>query len=382
MTKVFQVRSGQLRSAIVGSLWLCAVLRAFGLDPEPPQIKPRLTVHKGLEDGVGTMILSPDGKKIAVGQRHSIKLFDTKTGNEMVCMTTDKPDDYCTPIGFRADGAAFVYSSGKKIYIWDLKTNKVDRIFEVPGMEGSAQLAADGNTMLYATTKGHDVRPVLHPQTGQATDRVRTGEQYLGVFDLKSGQATTEIKASRGFGCLAISPDGKWAATGWNWEDPKVVIYDLKAGKELRTIEAYPVTEKSPRTGVKSLAFSPDGKSLLTFGQAEPRIILWDIGTGKSDNELQPRTFGGIRAMIWHPDGKTIVVAGAGKDGKGRLGLWNRNAVQVFDDDVLGNIAIETGVQLVVSTDGKMLALTGVTGDEKSFALWDVPNPGDKAKPK
>jgi WD40 repeat protein len=380
MKYVFLVRPGQVRLAMVGMAWLLAGIGAFGLDPELPQIQPRLTVRKGVEDGVRTMIFSPDGKAIAVGQRHSVKVFDTNTGNEIACLTTGEPDDYCAPIGFCADGAEFVYANGKKVYIWDFKTKKVDRTFQLPDKEGSVQLAADGNTLLIACAKGDDVRPVLHPQTGKPTNRVRKGDQYLVVFDLKLGKATTEIMASRDFGCLAISPDGKWAATGWNWEDPKVVIYDLKAGKESRTIEAYPVTEKSPRTGVKSLAFSPDGKSLLTFGQAEPRIILWDVGTGNCDNELEPRTFGGLRAMVWSRDGKTIVVAGASKNGKGRLGLWNRNAVQVFDDEVLGNISIETDVQLVVSDDGKMLALTGVTGDEKSFALWDIPGRGDKPK--
>jgi WD40 repeat protein len=382
---VIQIRSFPVRAAVVAALSLGAALAglAQNQNPAPAAGKPRLTVTDCLYAGVHNMVFSPDGTKIAVGQPHDIEIFDTVKGKEVACLTrgSDEPDSI--PVGFRANGEEFVSCNGKKIIIWDLQRAKVDRTFEPPGMEGCMQLAADGNTVVFLSNKGENVRPVLDPLTDKPTDKVTKGEQYLTVFDLKTGKAIADIKASRDVGGLIISPDGKWAATRGRRSDPKVVVYDLKAGKELLTIDAYPTTKESPITwGVKSLAFSPDGKSLLTRGASDYRLIKWEVATGKKLNELSPKSLLGNVAMAWSPDGKSVVVAGEpdkDKGRKGRFGLWDSFSVQVFDDDIIGELDYPAQ-QIVFSPDGKSLAVAPVSEDGKSFALWDVPRPGDKPK--
>jgi WD40 repeat protein len=339
-------------------IWLGVFLAALpqASDPVPAPMQPRLTVTKGLEKPVSALYFTPDSKKIAICQLDKIKFFDTRDGKEIAALSDI---DGCGVLGFRAGGGEMVTTNGQTIFIVDLKTNKVDRTIKLAGQVRGPRLTDDGNAVFYSR----------EDQMGE--------DQILTMVDLTTGKAVIEIKAIRHYGCLAVSPDGKWAATGRSGTDPKIVVYDLKAGKEHLTIDAYPDTKERPGgTGVTALVFSPDSKSLLSLGgKGGQPLIKWETATGKRQSELAESN--GNRAMAWSPDGKTIAVAGfAKKRGNGRLGLWNPAALQIFDDEVLGEI--DYAAQLVFSPDGKTLAVAGVTEDGKSFALWDVPRPGDK----
>ena len=117
---------------------------------------------------------------------------------------------------------------------------------------------------------------------------------------------------------VAFSPDGRTLATGS--DDNTVKLWDIANGKELRTLEGHADV-------VSSVAFSPDGRTLAT-GSYDRTVKLWDIANGK---EL--RTLEGHASPVWSvafsPDGRTLVSGGGGervKDGKetrfGEILLW------------------------------------------------------------
>ena len=126
----------------------------------------------------------------------------------------------------------------------------------------------------------------------------------LRRWDLMTGEELGRVPLPlHGVRVLAVRPeDGLLAACG---NGPNIVLFDLKAGR-VRAV----LTDTSGWAGatMKSLAFSPDGRQLLSAGTG--RVVqLWDIESSKLVRELRGHT-DDIFAAIFHPDGQRIVSAG------------------------------------------------------------------------
>src|SRR4051794_2945942 len=76
---------------------------------------------------------------------------------------------------------------------------------------------------------------------------------------------------------LAFSPDGKTLVTGAGGPSGKsgeVRLWDVGTGKEVRT-------HKGHAEHVHGVAFSSDGKTLASASMADGQVKVWDVGTGK-----------------------------------------------------------------------------------------------------
>ena len=71
-----------------------------------------------------------------------------------------------------------------------------------------------------------------------------------------------------------------------------------------------------PGSTVRSVAFSPDGRTLAT-GEASGHVGLWDLATGHQTATLTEGSF--IYSVAFSPDGRTLAVG----DHSGRVGLWD-----------------------------------------------------------
>lgn len=108
---------------------------------------------------------------------------------------------------------------------------------------------------------------------------------------------------------IAFSPDGRWlAAADWSTEKTSVVkVWNLIAETE-RTL----VATEQPNEGYFSLAFHPDGRTLVVGHRWGSIITQWDVATGANRGTLiiPPTNDSDRRPEVWalafSPDGNTL----------------------------------------------------------------------------
>ena len=120
-------------------------------------------------------------------------------------------------------------------------------------------------------------------------------------------------------------------------------LWDAATGKLLHELRGH--EEKTPHhfpSMLYACAFSPDGK-LLATGDKVGHIVVWDAATGRESSRrceapvmytwdpVQRRhSIGGIRSLAFSPDGKQLAVGGIGKIGNIDH-LEGKARVEVFD---------------------------------------------------
>src|SRR5438552_15161117 len=107
-----------------------------------------------------------------------------------------------------------------------------------------------------------------------------------------------------------LSPNGTLLATahGWSQTAGEARIWDVKTGKARFVF-------REPR-GVRSVAFSPDGK-LLAAGDFSNLIKLHDVATGKLVTVLRGHT-GGVNSLVFSKDGKRLASGAHDHPARGR----------------------------------------------------------------
>jgi WD40 repeat protein len=124
--------------------------------------------------------------------------------------------------------------------------------------------------------------------------------QTLFVIDAVSGRIVQRIPtAVRLIAAVAVSPDGKTAATGAY--DDTVRIWDLETAMNTKVMTGH----VGP---VRAVAFLPDGKTLVSASQ-DNTIRLWDIPSAREIRSLTAHADGAC-AMAVSPDGSVILSGG------------------------------------------------------------------------
>jgi WD40 repeat protein len=158
------------------------------------------------------------------------------------------------------------------------------------------------------------------------------------LWDAGSGKLLHELrghaeKTPNGFGSMlfncAFSADGKQIATAD--KIGKAIVWDVASGKKVTEVEAPimytwdPVQRLHSIGGMRSVAFSPDGKTLAVGGtgkignidhlEAKARIELFDISTSKRLAEYTSDKQGLANYLEFTSDGKWLLVAGGAGEG-------------------------------------------------------------------
>jgi streptogramin lyase len=176
--------------------------------------------------------------------------------------------------------------------------------------------------------------------------------RFLVIWDTAAGRPVrTLLGHQKTIHSLAFSPDGKQLLSGS--ADTTAILWDPAAGEPIRSFRGH--------TGpILSVAFSPDGSRILT-GSADTTAILWNTRTGEQLRQLKGHTKA-VMAVAYGPDGTKLATGSADF----RAALWDAETGQ---QTFLLRGHREEVACIAFSPDGTRVA-DGSYDD--TSVLWDV----------
>lgn len=224
--------------------------------------------------------------------------------------------------------------------------------------------------------------------TGGRDGTARIWDAKTGTMLLTLHTVSPEVEA------IAFSPDGHRLATG-SWADQRLgvpasaqellptpaQVWDIATGKEVLRLKGHV-------SGVCSVGFSPDGRSILTGGvgnmsgelnaflgftnarpTADGSVRIWNAATGEETLVLQGKnsdTDAPMWSATFSPDGRRVATITRG----GEVAIWDTSS-----GEVLTTLKVEIGTKAMVSSplvrffpDGHRVVTTG----DEAATVWNV----------
>jgi WD40 repeat protein/serine/threonine protein kinase len=393
---------------------------------------------------IKSLAVSHDGAWLATGLSETgVSVWDLATGQEIARLPAS---GFIVHVAFSPRETLLAYSdvpnlgsssTNHSIHLWNGATRQIVRTLPMGhqsyGADGRGAVygvafSGDGRTLVTSTQNPDNLitlwrvsdgkklvsypAPQMGPGVGTPFALARdlsvaahqTEDNKVRVIDLNTGQERWQRKATDEYVlALALSPDGKFLASGAGFADAVIRLWDVASGSELGRLEGH-------RSGIHQLMFWPDGKSLAS-ASFDQTIRLWDVtdpAKGRPLNILRGHE-DYVRGIALLPPDNTTLVSGS-QDGtvclwntaatgeKRKLltlpipvGLWcfapdSKSVVTAENHDGVGHVARwsqETDFQAMqplfdvgtnihegcFSGDGRWLAVSYANGDVR---VWDL----------
>lgn len=200
---------------------------------------------------------SADGKFIATGCNHSAQIYDVTTGAKTCVLVDNTADDrgdlYTRSVCFSLDGKLLATGAEDKlIRIWDIAKRRIRNVFDGHQQEVySVDFSPDGRFIISGSGDG----------TARIWD-MDSGESKALTIDRPVGPNFDEVCTN-----VKFNRSGTLVAAGFL--DNVARIFDVGTGQLVEQLQGH-------QNGVYSVAFTPDGKGLVT-ASLDKTLKYWDI---------------------------------------------------------------------------------------------------------
>jgi len=223
----------------------------------------------------------------------TVRIHDAKTGKENVSLGELKNANQVHRL-FAPDGKTLAISirttiqEGDKVELWDAENGQILRTIEMDYGRAQPRLAFSPDGKQLAVAFG-----------GRTSDKVSGGAR---VFDTQTGDLIHSLTGHKSLvNSVCFSPDGKTLATGGDYLDREIHLWDLASGKPIQVLEGL-------KGSAWCVTFSPDGKT-LAGSDTEGGVRLWDVKTGKEKAAL-PDNGGYCSLVAFTRDGRLLLGSG------------------------------------------------------------------------
>ena len=423
--------SNAMKSRLLCTFLTLYLLSALCLTNTFAQDYTQLNLPEGAKARLGKgviidMRLSPDNNRLAIVSSTGVWLYDVNMGNETVLLT--KNTELVGLLAFSTDGTTLAFTGGSNTcYIWNVENGKLLLTFNMPGGPfRSLKFLANGKTLvsrdwantfsLWDITTGEKVN-TFNPKAseikikGSIWQRVLEGfvdhnghvifaiGNHDGTISIQDGHTHKQIRT-----LAARTNDAAFFEIRQNTrEEPIDKIVRIPAEPEEANDEKpfltnyrddgtpFPIQyqlqeyspsklDNQPMKWVKELAFSPDGKMLVSksrywipktsggsVGTSGPTEI-WNVGTGEQ-----------LAALPWYVDvrfsgdSKTLALISRHAFTRDRCTIWDMVEKRQLAE-------FEAVADVKFSGDGKTLAIrkggsydsNGDVIERAGYSIWDI----------
>ena len=370
-----------------------AVATTIGVWMYDAQTGKEISLFKGDRQDIKGVAFSKDGRfLVGANSAGGIPRWNAATGELRSILVKENVRSLNTAV-FSADGTKLVSVSRphEKIQVWNLNDGTTPPIItdidpDFKGGQLSAiALSPDRRFLATAIHEWKKVYPIqmwnavtgkrLLTLTGH-TRRIKSlvfspdgkmlasSDEYrtIKLWNMDTATSHVTFKAPDSFYVLSFAPNGKLLASGcsdgsvrlWNATAKQQGLWG-KTGQYLPTL-----TLKGHKDGVSALAFSPDGKMLLS-GSDDGTIRAWDTITGRQQF-ICPGHTSEISELAASEEGNALISVHSWKS---QLLHWDTNVGHHLSGYYFKNKRPQA-----ISPDAKMLTLKDWTATDT--LLWDI----------
>ncbi len=347
-------------------------------DPLPEYAMGRLGSLRMVDRSIREMIFTASGTQAISTHRDGFQLWDLTDASRVSVLAYDAPGDYMdvSPNGKRL---ATSTDESDKIVFWNLQSGKIDSTLKTQGTLVGLCYLSDSIFLSLPTSSSVSIwdlsakdgakrsipvpwkkaTSIACPASGSWV-AIGTEEGDAYILNTKSEKHVKLGTAEKAIRATAVTESGSSFAFGS--EDEIIYLWN-------GTTAAEPIQMQAHDRSVMDLAFSPDGKLLISTG-GDSQFRSWEVATG---DLLEERTgVVGLEAqrMALSPDGNLLLSWSVHSRERGseagRWWLWNASSGAALLEPKRHANPITA---VAFAPDGKSIA---TSSEDRQVRVWDA----------